>query len=134
MATVVKDAAGDRHPARRRPVNAVDVTASGRRHRATARERSRTRSINDAFDRLRDLLPPPPRTADPGASRRRHGHGGPSKLDTLRLAVDYIGCLTRLINEDAHSMPLSPPDSPDSRAVVVIGARLQPTGHYRGQS
>ena len=117
--------------------NRDDVGTTRRRHKANVRERSRMRSINAAFDRLRALLPPPPgcRTVDRRCAR--HERCRPSKVETLRLAVAYIGCLTRLVRAaDRHSLPPSPRDDLDSDAltsVVVVQSQLQPTRHS-GQS
>ena len=116
--------------------NHDDAGATRRRHSANVRERSRMSSINAAFDRLRTLLP----QAATGGQRAGCRRGqGPSKVETLRLAVAYIGCLTRLVSaaDRRRSMPLSPRHSPDSDSppsVVIIDARLQSAGHYYGQS
>ena len=54
---------------------------------ATERERTRARQLNDAFDRLRRVVP-----TSAHDERRRL-----SKIATLRLAVNYIGALTTLL-------------------------------------
>ena len=115
--------------------NQDNVRATRRRQRANVRERSRMRSINAAFDRLRSLLPPPPgyqivTTADGRPARQERS--GPSKVETLRLAVAYIGCLTRLVQ---NSPPLSPQADLDSDALtsiaVVQSPHLTSTHHCR---
>jgi len=118
--------------------NRDDVGATRRRHKANVRERSRMRSINAAFDRLRALLPRPPGSqaltkGKVDRRRARYERCGPSKVETLRLAVAYIGRLTRLLcNADPqrhHSQPPSPPDDVDSDAqnsVIVVQSQLHP--------
>jgi len=100
-----------------------------RRQSANVRERSRMRSVNAAFDRLRALLPPPSPGSPPAPCPRRRG---PSKLETLRLAVAYIGSLARLLRA-ADSVSASPRDSlhdsGDLSDVVVAAA----AGRYNGQ-
>ena len=54
---------------------------------ATERERTRARQLNDAFDRLRSVVP-----TSAHDERRRL-----SKIATLRLAVNYIAALTTLL-------------------------------------
>ena len=112
-----------------------DVRTRRRRHRANVRERSRMRSINAAFDRLRALLPPPASRCT--ALKARRERCGPSKLEILRLAVAYIGRLTRLLyTADRYSEPLSPPVDQHSDAVtgvVVVQSQLHLSQHS-GQS
>jgi len=118
-----------------------NIGATRRRHSANVRERSRMRSINAAFDRLRALLPPTAgsRPTDGGQRAGCRRDYGPSKVETLRMAVAYIGCLTRLVNaaDRRHSISLLPRvglDSGPVSSLVIIDAQLQPTGHYYGQS
>lgn len=54
------------------------------------RERRRMQSINDAFDGLRAHIPTLP------YEKRL------SKVDTLRLAIGYIGFLTELVDSGRH--------------------------------
>ncbi|XP_046846989.1 pancreas transcription factor 1 subunit alpha-like [Xenia sp. Carnegie-2017] len=58
------------------------------RHAANMRERKRMQSINEAFEGLRHHIPTLP------YEKRL------SKVDTLRLAIGYIGFLTDIINSD----------------------------------
>ena len=60
------------------------------RHAANLRERKRMQSINEAFEGLRHHIPTLP------YEKRL------SKVDTLRLAIGYIGFLTEIINSDVH--------------------------------
>ena len=55
------------------------------------RERRRMQSINDAFEGLRTHIPTLP------YEKRL------SKVDTLRLAIGYIGFLAELVQNDAHA-------------------------------
>ncbi|XP_031563915.1 protein atonal homolog 1-like [Actinia tenebrosa] len=56
---------------------------------ATARERSRMHSLNDSFDELRKVIP---KTNDSGEEKL-------SKIATLRLAIHYIGALSRILGK-----------------------------------
>uniref|UniRef100_A0A1I7V6Z1 BHLH domain-containing protein n=1 Tax=Loa loa TaxID=7209 RepID=A0A1I7V6Z1_LOALO len=58
-----------------------------RRQAANARERKRMNNLNDAFDRLRTVLP------SVGTGRRL------SKFETLQMAQQYIDCLAELLNK-----------------------------------
>ncbi|VDN02325.1 unnamed protein product [Thelazia callipaeda] len=58
-----------------------------RRQAANARERRRMNNLNDAFDKLRTVLP------SVGTGRRL------SKFETLQMAQQYIDCLAELLNK-----------------------------------
>lgn len=60
------------------------------RHAANMRERKRMQSINEAFEGLRHHIPTLP------YEKRL------SKVDTLRLAIGYIGFLSDIINSDVR--------------------------------
>lgn len=82
-----------RHPGesdgedRPRPAAPGDVTKR-RRLAANARERRRMNSLNDAFDRLRDVVP------SLGNDRKL------SKYETLQMAQTYISALHELLHRD----------------------------------
>jgi hypothetical protein len=59
-----------------------------RRLAANARERRRMNSLNDAFDRLRDVVP------SLGNDRKL------SKFETLQMAQTYIAALYELLQRD----------------------------------
>ncbi|GFO45328.1 pancreas transcription factor 1 subunit alpha-like [Plakobranchus ocellatus] len=61
------------------------------RQAANMRERKRMQSINDAFEGLRSHIPTLP------YEKRL------SKVDTLRLAIGYIGFLSQIVETDIHS-------------------------------
>ena len=66
-----------------------DDVMGRRRRKANVRERSRMRCINDAFERLRALLPPP-RTGETFDRRRaRHDRCRPSKV-SLTVQRQYL--------------------------------------------
>ena len=70
----------------------------GQRHAANLRERKRMQSINDAFEGLRTHIP-----VHPYEKRL-------SKVDTLRLAIDYIAFLNHLLSstsqpDSIHAIP-----------------------------
>lgn len=68
----------------------VAQQAAHQRQAANMRERRRMQSINDAFDGLRAHIPTLP------YEKRL------SKVDTLRLAIGYIGFLTELVDSGRH--------------------------------
>lgn len=72
---------------RPRPAAPGDVTKR-RRLAANARERRRMNSLNDAFDRLRDVVP------SLGNDRKL------SKYETLQMAQTYISALHELLQRD----------------------------------
>lgn len=75
----------------------------GQRHAANLRERKRMQSINDAFDGLRTHIP-----VHPYEKRL-------SKVDTLRLAIDYIAFLNRLLSSTSQSDSIHPLPQPSHR-------------------
>ncbi|XP_003745941.1 helix-loop-helix protein delilah-like [Galendromus occidentalis] len=60
-----------------------------RRKTANARERFRMQEINDAFEKLRNVVPGMPSETDPKLT----------KITTLRLAMNYINALSRVLAE-----------------------------------
>lgn len=65
-------------------------------------------SINEAFEGLRHHIPTLP------YEKRL------SKVDTLRLAIGYIGFLTEMISSDmSHSQALQPTSSEQPRKVMI---------------
>lgn len=68
-----------------------------RRSKANARERNRMHQLNDAFDKLRQHIP----FQQPLTRRTKSPDFGASKLskiDTIRLAQNYIQTLTLLLD------------------------------------
>ncbi|XP_054743912.1 uncharacterized protein LOC129248401 [Anastrepha obliqua] len=70
------------------PSCATQEVLRKRRLAANARERRRMNSLNDAFDKLRDVVP------SLGNDRRL------SKFETLQMAQAYIGDLVKLLTRD----------------------------------
>jgi hypothetical protein len=77
--------------------------SSGQRYAANLRERKRMQSINDAFEGLRTHIP-----VHPYEKRL-------SKVDTLRLAIDYIAFLNRLLNSTSQTDSIHPLPQPSHR-------------------
>jgi hypothetical protein len=75
----------------------------GQRHAANLRERKRMQSINDAFEGLRTHIP-----VHPYEKRL-------SKVDTLRLAIDYIAFLNRLLTSTSQTDSINPLPQPSHR-------------------
>ncbi|CAF1022423.1 unnamed protein product [Rotaria sordida] len=85
-------------------VNQIDNNQnSGQRHAANLRERKRMQSINDAFEGLRTHIP-----VHPYEKRL-------SKVDTLRLAIDYIAFLNRLLTSTSQTDSIHPLPQPSHR-------------------
>ncbi|MGH0172858.1 UNVERIFIED_CONTAM: hypothetical protein FKN15_064089 [Acipenser sinensis] len=81
------------------------------RNAANSRERARMRVLSKAFSRLKTSLPwVPPDTKL-------------SKLDTLRLASNYIGHLRQILQEDRHENCFVHPVNLCSLAVSIIAPR-----------
>jgi len=76
---------------------------AGQRQAANLRERKRMQSINDAFDGLRTHIP-----VHPYEKRL-------SKVDTLRLAIEYISFLNRLLNSTNQTDSIHPLPQPSHR-------------------
>lgn len=84
--------------------NPIDPNQTvGQRHAANLRERKRMQSINDAFEGLRTHIP-----VHPYEKRL-------SKVDTLRLAIDYIAFLNRLLNSTSQTDSIHPMPPPSHR-------------------
>ncbi|CAL4169275.1 unnamed protein product [Meganyctiphanes norvegica] len=82
--------------ARRRQTRPVGVeTKKKRRQQANARERRRMNGLNDAFDKLREVVPAL------GSDRQL------SKFETLQMAQTYIMALSELLDRDDESSPNS---------------------------
>lgn len=93
-------------PRKRRRKSATQQLAA--RHAANMRERKRMQSINEAFEGLRHHIPTLP------YEKRL------SKVDTLRLAIGYIGFLTEMIHSDiTHNQALQPSCSDQPRKVMI---------------
>ncbi|XP_014665470.1 PREDICTED: pancreas transcription factor 1 subunit alpha-like [Priapulus caudatus] len=79
------------------------------RQAANQRERKRMLSINDAFEGLRTHIPTLP------YEKRL------SKVDTLRLAIGYIGFLAELVDTNGQGSPDSPQNNqPQPQQKVII--------------
>lgn len=78
------------------------------RQAANMRERRRMQSINDAFDGLRAHIPTLP------YEKRL------SKVDTLRLAIGYIGFLTELVDSGRHPGDTLQQQAQEQQAKKVI--------------
>ena len=83
---------------------------------ATERERARAHQLNDAFDRLRRVVP-----TSAYDERRRL-----SKIATLRLAVSYIGALTTLLGHRKLSSFSDDQLDDNDKAVATLVRTSQP--------
>lgn len=88
---------------RRQLLNLANEAAAGNsgddsdfRNGATLRERNRMHILNDAFDELRKIVP----------KMNLSEHQRLSKIATLRLAIQYIDGLTRLLQSSGGCRPV----------------------------
>lgn len=77
--------------------------------RRNARERNRVKQVNDGFNALRKRLPASVIAALSGGARRGSGKKL-SKVDTLRMVVEYIRYLQNLLEESDAAMGVPKPD------------------------
>ncbi|CAH0397556.1 unnamed protein product [Chilo suppressalis] len=87
------------------PYTGVQAASIARRN---ARERNRVKQVNDGFNALRKRLPATVIAALSGGSRRGSGKKL-SKVDTLRMVVEYIRYLENLIDESDLAMGITKP-------------------------
>lgn len=85
--------------------NGAQVASIARRN---ARERNRVKQVNDGFNALRKKLPTAVIAALSGGSRRGSGKKL-SKVDTLRMVVEYIKYMENLIEESDASHEFTKP-------------------------
>lgn len=76
--------------------------------RRNARERNRVKQVNDGFNALRKRLPAAVIAALSGGARRGSGKKL-SKVDTLRMVVEYIRYLQNLIDESDAALGITKP-------------------------
>lgn len=95
------------------------VKKQQQRKAANMRERRRMKSINDAFDNLRNSIP-----STLNADRRL------SKVDTLRLAIRYIGHLSDLV-QTTTELPTEAAMKKNSRAHEKVIVRCHFTGKFQ---
>lgn len=97
--------------------------------RRNARERNRVKQVNDGFNALRKRLPAAVINALSGGARRGSGKKL-SKVDTLRMVVEYIRYLERIIDESDAAMGITKESSArDSSCDVdegIFGGRNSP--------
>ncbi|XP_023944304.2 achaete-scute complex protein T3-like [Bicyclus anynana] len=74
--------------------------------RRNARERNRVKQVNDGFNALRKRLPAAVVNALSGGARRGSGKKL-SKVDTLRMVVEYIRYLENLIDESDATLGIN---------------------------
>jgi len=88
---------------------------------ATVRERNRMHILNDAFDDLRKIVP----------KTNLSEHQRLSKIATLRLAIHYIGALTKILQNSGGFKPVDPstlPITPRRRRRRKNQLQATPTG------
>lgn len=79
-----------------------------RRKTANARERSRMREINTAFETLRRAVPQLPNTPSAAAVAAARSCEKLTKITTLRLAMNYIEALTQILRDKTPMAEPSP--------------------------
>lgn len=81
-------------------IKAINTKLRSRRAKANARERNRMHRLNEAFDKLRQHIPLQQsiRTRTSTTVTRAAPQSKLSKIETIRLAQNYIETLTLLLN------------------------------------
>lgn len=88
--------------------NRCPVKRLHQRQAANQRERKRMRTINEAFEGLRERIP------------LASGDRKLSKVDTLKLAIRYIHQLMDMVNTcESSSGPYGHPDDPNASKVII---------------
>ena len=87
-------------PKQRKPKSKPPPLSKYRRKTANSRERNRMKEINDAFENLRLVVP-----AYPAENSK------PTKITTLRLALNYIAALREMLGLDQYGNELSGSES-----------------------
>ncbi|XP_033103207.1 pancreas transcription factor 1 subunit alpha-like [Anneissia japonica] len=100
---------------RRRRKTKCPTQQHDQRQAANMRERKRMQSINDAFEGLREHIPTLP------YEKRL------SKVDTLRLAIGYIGFLSELLDNDQNSSESIEALRTEKPKKIIICHRGSPT-------
>jgi len=90
---------------RRHPVSTEEMLLQ--RNQANVRERERTRSLNDAFSKLREIVPTLPSDKL-------------SKIQTLKLASKYIDFLNNVLEEGDTSFDLTQPSNTNSVSCFAL--------------
>ncbi|NP_001098692.1 achaete-scute complex protein T3-like [Bombyx mandarina] len=75
--------------------------------RRNARERNRVKQVNDGFNALRRHLPASVVAALSGGARRGSSGKKLSKVDTLRMVVEYIRYLQQLLDESDAALGIT---------------------------
>lgn len=91
---------------------------------ATARERSRMHSLNDSFDELRKVIP----------KTNYSGDEKLSKIATLRLAIHYIGALSRILGKPVDQQDSLQKDQSDDEEIEHKKLRTENDEHSDPQS
>nr|AIZ67913.1 achaete-scute-like protein ASH2 [Plutella xylostella] len=91
--------------------------------RRNARERNRVKQVNDGFNALRRHLPASVIAALSGGARRGSGKKL-SKVDTLRMVVEYIRYLQQLLDDGDAALGVS--RDRENRENIPNGSSLQP--------
>lgn len=91
--------------------------------RRNARERNRVKQVNDGFNALRRHLPASVVAALSGGARRGSGKKL-SKVDTLRMVVEYIRYLQQLLDESDAALGIT--RDQENRENIPNGNTLQP--------
>ncbi|XP_076686567.1 achaete-scute complex protein T3 [Andrena cerasifolii] len=109
--------------------------------RRNARERNRVKQVNNGFATLRQHIPQSVAQALGGSTAGTHGGSRAgskklSKVETLRMAVEYIRSLQRLLEEHdsgsdvtSVSSPTSSPPSSNSSSSTCNGIGLEASHH-----
>lgn len=98
-------------------------TTKKKQHRTAAnqRERKRMKSINDAFDNLRQYIP----LSESERSKL-------SKVDTLKYAIMYIGNMTELLQQYEDTLYYRKKKHSESPKSISVCSKVERTGRCAG--
>ncbi|XP_050070696.1 achaete-scute complex protein T8-like [Anopheles maculipalpis] len=105
-------------PGRKRAGSSEPRTGASAVERRNARERNRVQQVNNGFAALRQRIPDEIAEAFEAGTTARGAHKKLSKVETLRMAVEYIKSLERLLEHSgtAGRVPTAfPEDTPDTQ-------------------
>ncbi|XP_049281377.1 achaete-scute complex protein T8 [Anopheles funestus] len=105
-------------PGRKRSSSTEPRSGVSAVERRNARERNRVQQVNNGFAALRQRIPDEIAEAFEAGTTARGVHKKLSKVETLRMAVEYIKSLERLLEHSGTGgarVPSFPPDTADTQ-------------------
>lgn len=124
------DVAERRYNYKSNPYSGAQAASIARRN---ARERNRVKQVNDGFNALRKRLPAAVVNALSGGSRRGSGKKL-SKVDTLRMVVEYIRHLQSILDESDAAIGVTHKVTPHMDSAMDTSAYDVDEGIFGGRN